>query len=1856
MRVFLLSGLSVLLCYSIILAGPGTSDLTTFEQPDTLGNPFLGKSIGDEFNPIQQTEAGYTFLQDTTGIYYYATLNSSGDLVKTTLRVGVDAAPSYAFELLREDDAADSVLDVFLAAQELLEFENHILDDDVTVGIIMVEWNEGNPDFREEWKGGEGKWEDPVWPYAVATNPYLASHYYNKYFSIGTYTDDEHMCNQGEWDDSNWDVFGSMRDYYREVSYWDGAGAGIDILPGSVNNALSDWSPGDAFAGNVVEVPGFLNTATWDAGLSTYVFDWYQAGIQKYIFNNEGGIITDLLDEALEDATGEGFDWDEYDIIVLMYAGSSVVGGQLHPGKITPPEGLYGAYKIGEEVTISFERNQEDVIETGLTHIGLDCHEFLHAAGKVPDLYNQGELAWPNDIGKYCLMAYGAGLVGQSASCPRHPCAWIKLNLGWITPNIIDEDEAVSIEFIETNPECTIFWRNGDAGAGGDWESGEYFIAEGIDPVGFDAGFDHRGLLIMHFDGYGDVGGFSRAKLDLEGADNHVVTGISNDELYPLTGANANDDFTSVSLPNSDCWDGTPSLILLEDIEVDEENDLILLDATVEVNGPVFIVTKVTVDSVDGQGNLFPEGNNDLSAEPDETVAIGLEVTNVGISAVGAITFTLASLEGGLATIPGANDEYVMALPIAEFATKSIQPVGQNYLSVAVGNGFQPGDFVNLELTANGIPDTEFGFVCDLPMAGDFPITFDGEEGGGPTFYASYFSPPVVADLTTNTDLDIVGLTHRGGSLIGDYSEFFVLDGIDGDVAYSAAYDLATVPLQTTASGDVDGDGVVDMVFLTQDWEIPFNTTLCVKSGDDLNNLSVEEEIDEEGSIALSDMDSDGVLDIILLNSGSLSVFSGADGSELDGEGYNWPYEEASLGTFGSMVVGDFDCDGLNEIFVCSPFLDEINIFDNTGGNPTYTNSTYEYSGFPIAGDLDGNGRLDIIVAYGTKCLSMFEYSTVAEDYVLLDEYTAGGGPIDMRLSMGDVIADNDNLPEILFSETKVSNYDEIPATYALRIMRGDNQMLSIVDGYPIEIPERFSTYSQPIIHDLDDDGAPDIIYVTANGDVKVIDADGDAIIGTESTLIGRGTTQTPAIADIEGDGTVDIVIAGTHHLKKWSIDSPMLPETKEWSTFQGNNKRTGVYAQTVGGTYDLDATWLWHDRIRVTSNLTIQEGTTIVIEPGTLVEVDPDVYLTFNGTIIAEGKEGQEILFYCVDDASTWGGVVLESTASSSKFAYCHFRDATNGLRLNSVTLTDGQNGESPIRLCHFEDCTNNGIFLRYSGTHVGDTEDPGVEEFSCVFDNCTVGVSILENPTQGSPASVERCSFSGGQIGIKFQYTDPKILKCNFEENEYEGIQTFYGTSYRIGGSTADSANTFSGDGSQDGIFLILGGGLHSLIGRNEVGSFNSGIESYVADPVLYWNRFGYSYAEVEIPNNEALDLFNYAQPYLNGTGGYNLFYENDDAEIRISDEYPPHLDGGHNDFMNSSGAPYIYCSIDWQGQTPIDATENYWVNVAASRFKDSEDDNIPVDYSQADQSSNTLDDVDPSEVLFTLASSEHQAGHFALADSLYRQIITQYSESNSAFASLQRIFSICDQTGGDFQQLADYFITCAEQSNVVLFSKRAFNMVAYANVRGGRYDRAMAYYENVVDTCHTYRDSVYAVIDAGLAYYDAFLFLAENNGAEGASVVNASGASYVRTVDGFAGERYTNIDQVPLFGKNKDLRPVSEIDLWVSMRDLLKTLGDGRQLQNPNVPTEFKLSQNFPNPFNATTMILYDLPKASLVKLTVYDMLGREVGKLINEVRPAGFYSVAFDGAKLSSGVYFLRMSAGARMFEKKMVLMK
>ena len=116
-------------------------------------------------------------------------------------------------------------------------------------------------------------------------------------------------------------------------------------------------------------------------------------------------------------------------------------------------------------------------------------------------------------------------------------------------------------------------------------------------------------------------------------------------------------------------------------------------------------------------------------------------------------------------------------------------------------------------------------------------------------------------------------------------------------------------------------------------------------------------------------------------------------------------------------------------------------------------------------------------------------------------------------------------------------------------------------------------------------------------------------------------------------------------------------------------------------------------------------------------------------------------------------------------------------------------------------------------------------------------------------------------------------------------------------------------------------------------------------------------------------------------------------------------------------------------------------------------------------------------------------------------------------------------------------------------------------------------------------------------------------------------------------------------------------SGINYYVTVDYKSKEITTGLNQEIPLVAGKFDLLQNYPNPFNPTTTINYQLAENSKVKLIVYDIVGREVKTLVNEVQGTGMHSINFDASNLPSGLYFYKLATSSGFINtRKMLLVK
>jgi hypothetical protein len=130
-------------------------------------------------------------------------------------------------------------------------------------------------------------------------------------------------------------------------------------------------------------------------------------------------------------------------------------------------------------------------------------------------------------------------------------------------------------------------------------------------------------------------------------------------------------------------------------------------------------------------------------------------------------------------------------------------------------------------------------------------------------------------------------------------------------------------------------------------------------------------------------------------------------------------------------------------------------------------------------------------------------------------------------------------------------------------------------------------------------------------------------------------------------------------------------------------------------------------------------------------------------------------------------------------------------------------------------------------------------------------------------------------------------------------------------------------------------------------------------------------------------------------------------------------------------------------------------------------------------------------------------------------------------------------------------------------------------------------------------------------------------------------------------------TSVLGQPIFGTSS----ANGISVYSGYSLFGKSMVLGVTQRSEQVPAEFVMYQNYPNPFNPSTTIGFTLQQSGLTTLKIYDAIGREIATLINENLEAGvYYQKTFDASKLSSGMYFARLTSSGNSKMKKLVLMK
>ena len=268
--------------------------------------------------------------------------------------------------------------------------------------------------------------------------------------------------------------------------------------------------------------------------------------------------------------------------------------------------------------------------------------------------------------------------------------------------------------------------------------------------------------------------------------------------------------------------------------------------------------------------------------------------------------------------------------------------------------------------------------------------------------------------------------------------------------------------------------------------------------------------------------------------------------------------------------------------------------------------------------------------------------------------------------------------------------------------------------------------------------------------------------------------------------------------------------------------------------------------------------------------------------------------------------------------------------------------------------------------------------------------------------------------------------------------------------------------------------------------------------------------------------------------------------------------------------------------------------------------------------------------AETLYREADLAVTNNNYTLAEQLFKQVITQYPETEFSPASAKRLIEVSN----NYNELQIYYETEPNLHYNDEIDKFTDYLSNYCNIKMENYEEAIYWFEDIIADPTSEIDSVMAIIDAGYTY-----LLMEENG--------------IRS--GFVGNM-------------KHLKPNSREVFEQNQEQLLFSLFDKPLSQPDNEPSENNLPEvpilvgNYPNPFNPTTSISFSIPNESKVDLSVYNIKGQMVKSLVKESFESGNHSVIWDGNNdtdkpVSSGLYFYKLNVNDKTEGiKKMLLLK
>lgn len=510
-----------------------------------------------------------------------------------------------------------------------------------------------------------------------------------------------------------------------------------------------------------------------------------------------------------------------------------------------------------------------------------------------------------------------------------------------------------------------------------------------------------------------------------------------------------------------------------------------------------------------------------------------------------------------------------------------------------------------------------------------------------------------------------------------------------------------------------------------------------------------------------------------------------------------------------------------------------------------------------------------------------------------------------------------------------------------------------------------------------------------------------------------------------------------------------------------------------------------------------------------------------------------------------------------------------------------------------------------------------------------------IFANP--GGHISISNSNFSDVTTAISGTPDSITIKNCTFTDC-VNGINLVECNNFTI------ENNTLTGIGSGSGITLTQ---CEGELKENTVSGFSHGIDINSCSPMLSKNKINgntnYGICILGYNANPQLIDPTTTQSYLN-----NEIRDNGTAQIFLKYCASAYMTNGRNNIYsgNAGDIPEVPCifagsttvepaKVALPARTDIDAEYNYWGNAnlednytsyfavwapsVLTGYRLFYEPYSTVPYKTENQipdaSMSAHEQPDPTSILLSNAIKQELDGNLKPAIKLYENVISRDSTTAEALVALARLPIVYLKEGiatDPVIKLYDDALASDETANKSFYKE----MKVSTFLKTKKYDEAITISEEMKAEAETDGEILLAEIDIAIANM----------------LKNA---------------------------QNPELASKDNSD---SITDLLKTLAGNEDKINPAyiteeiLPTETILYQNYPNPFNPVTHIRFDIVKAGIVKISVYNINGQKVVELVDRQMKAGKHTVEFDGSILNSGLYYYTLETDDIVSTKKMLIIK